>query len=282
VGKLSDALAKVGSGNKLAEDMPVCRSDHDAEQPVAENQHLLNLETFTTGAWDERLLLSCEQYSPFAENFRRLRGAILYPPKGARPKTILVTSLLPDEGKGFVCANLGVSLSREMEHHALMVDCDFRRPTLAPMFGLSNDVGLVDHLRDGIDLENLIRQTGQPKLSLLPSGKPPENPSELLASKRLIPFIDNLAARYDDRIMLFDSPPGIVASETNILAKRVDGVVLVIRWGKGDKDLVKKFVEEIGPNKIIGTVFNACEKRLVVPFLSQQQGYGGYGYNLSD
>lgn len=276
MGKLSDALAKALPGKEFAEDVLVTKEGQSVEQPAANKQARQDLGAFATSGWDDRLLMTSAQYSPFAEQFRRLRGAVLHPREGSRPKTIMITSLVPGEGKGFVCANLGVSLAREMEHHALLVDCDFRRPALAPMFGLAGDVGLVDHLRDGIDLESLIRPTGQPKLSLLASGKPPENPSELLASKRLIPFIDELAKRYDDRIILFDSPPGIVASETSIMAKRVDGVILVVRWGKADKDQVKKFVAEIDPDKILGTVFNACEKPALAALLPKKQGYEGY------
>ena len=276
MGKLSDALAKALPGKEFTADVLITKAGPAVEPPSANRQERQNLEAFATSGWDERLLLTSAQYSPFAEHFRRLRSAVLHPRAGSRPKTIMITSLVPGEGKGFVCANLGVSLAREMEHHALLVDCDFRRPALAPMFGLAGDVGLVDHLRDGIDLESLIRPTGQPKLSLLASGTPPENPSELLASKRLIPFIDELARRYDDRIILFDSPPGIVASETSIMAKRVDGVILVVRWGKADKDQVKKFVDEIGPDKILGTVFNACEKPALKSLLPKKQGYEGY------
>ena len=278
MGKLSDALAKALPENECAGDVLDPQDGQTVVRPSSGKQERQHLEPFTTSGWDERLLLTSEKYSPYAEHFRRLRGAILHPQSGSQPKTIMITSLVPNEGKGFVCANLGISLAREMEHHALLVDCDFRRPALAPMFGLSADVGLVDHLRDGIDIANLIRPTGQPKLSLLASGKPPENPSELLASRRLIPFIDELAERYDDRIILFDSPPGIVASETSILAKRVDGVILVVRWGKADKDLVKKFVDEIGTDKILGTVFNACEKSTLDSLRSKKQGYEGYDY----
>ena len=279
MGKLSAALAKSMPDNDFSEKVEDTKAEQVSVRPPLESREQSNFESFTAHGWDTRLLLASEQYSPFAEHFRRLRGAVLHPQKGARVKTIMITSLAPSEGKGFVCANLGVSLAREIEHHALMVDCDLRRPTLAPMFGLSGDVGLVDHLRDNIDLSTLIRPTGQPKLSLLASGKPPENPSELLASERLIPLVDELSERYEDRIILFDSPPGIVASETSIMAKRVDGVILVVRWGKSDKGLVKKFVDEIGPDKIIGTVFNACEPQKLEAFLSKKQGYEGYMYN---
>lgn len=231
---------------------------------------------FKKQGWDERLLLAIQTSSPIAESFKRLRSKVLHPPEGGPPRTILITSVVPEEGKGFACANLGVALAQDMEHHALMVDCDMRRPSLAAMFGLSNDSGLVDHLRNNVDLSLLLRKTGMPKLSLIPSGTPPANPAELLDSNRMSELISELANRYDDRFILLDSPPNAVASETAILAKRVDGIVLVVRWGYSRREQVKKLVELIGEDKIIGIVFNAFEENEMDSFLKKKGYYGHY------
>jgi exopolysaccharide/PEP-CTERM locus tyrosine autokinase len=223
--------------------------------------------------WDQRLQLSTNPHSPFFERFRNLRAPILYPESGQQPKTILITSAMPNEGKGFVCANLGIALSQDLEHHALLVDCDLRRPSLAQLFGLTNETGLVDHLQENVDLSLLIRKTGQPKLSLLPSGKPPGNPSELLSSGRMITFINELAERYQDRIILFDSPPDIVASETSILAKHLDGVILVVRHGASKREDVKKLVDTIGPENILGLVYNAYPENVMNAIINKKMGY---------
>lgn len=251
--------------------------DPPPAQAVAEKDGNTN-GWFSHDRWDQRLQLSTDPHLPFFESFRRLRMPILYPSSGKLPKTILVTSVSPHEGKGFICANLGIALAQGMEHHALMLDCDFRRPTLAPLFGLPNETGLVDHLQDNIDLALLIRQTGQDKLSLIPSGKPPRNPSELLDSGRMISLIDELASRYQDRIILFDSPPTVVASETSILAKHLDGVILVVRYGASKKEQVKKFIDTIGPEKILGLVFNAYPENTLESFVDKKMGYGYQEY----
>ena len=227
--------------------------------------------------WDARLRMSTESHSQWFESFRRLRMSILYPPSGERPKTILVTSVVPHEGKGFVCANLGVAIARDMEHQALMVDCDFRKPSLTRLFGLSNETGLVDHLKDNVELSLLVRKTGQPKLFMLPSGKPPQNPSELLSSNRMKAFVRRLSAQDNNRILLFDSPPSLVASETNIMAKILDGVVLVVRHGASGKEHVKRFVDSIGPEKIIGLVYNAYPENMLESIIEKKTGYG-YDY----
>lgn len=283
MGKLTKAFEKSGGADgKLTslrepespQPRPGTQTNAAAAPKTASAEVLTSRES-----WDRRLQISTDPNSVFFENFRRLRAAILYPESGQRPKTLLVTSTVPGEGKGFVCANLGLALSQGMEQHALMVDCDFRQPTLAPLFGLSNEAGLVDYLQDKADLSGLIRKTGQPKLSVLPSGRPPKNPAELLESARMLTLIQEMAERYPDRMVLFDSPPSIVASETGILAKHIDGVVLVVRHGTAKKAHVKQFTDTLGPEKIYGVVFNAFPENAVESFLEKKLGYGyGSGY----
>jgi exopolysaccharide/PEP-CTERM locus tyrosine autokinase len=231
-----------------------------------------------TAGWDTRLKLSTDPHSPYFENFRRLRSSILYPSRGPRPKTIMVTSVAPNEGKGFICANLGVALSQDMEHHALMIDCDFRRPNLGNLFGVSNETGLVDYLQDYVDLSYLIRKSGQQKLSLIPSGRPPRNPSELLSSTRMAAVLEEVAGRYQDRVVLVDSPPDIVASETGILARHLDGIILVVRHGVSKKEHVRKLVDALGPQKIMGVVYNGYPQNLFGQLLDRKIGYS-YSYN---
>jgi capsular exopolysaccharide synthesis family protein len=228
--------------------------------------------------WDARLKLSTDPLSPYFEGFRRLRVSILYPSSGVPPRTLLVTSVVPNEGKGFVCANLGVALSQDIEHHALIVDTDLRRPSMAQLFGLSNELGIVDHLQDNVDLTLIIQDTGQPKLSLIPCGPPPSNPSELIGSRKMSALIDELKGRYQDRIILFDSPPNIVASETSVLAKQLDGVVLVIRHGAAKKEMVKDCIDSIGPEKIRAVIYNGYPENKIKIFLNKKLKYGNYHY----
>ncbi len=288
MGKLTQALEKSSSTGRQATTpvQPVSPEQPEAAaQPkiapasTAVNKPGATAALFSQDRWDQRLLLSTNPHSPFFETFRRLRTPILYPASGNLPKTILVTSVATHEGKGFVCANLGIALAQSMENYALMLDCDLRRPSLAQLFGLPNDAGLVDHLQDNIDLSLLIRKTGQAKLSLIPSGKPPRNPSELLDSSRMVALINELAERYQDRIILFDSPPNIIASETTTLAKHVDGVILVVRYGASKREQVKKFVDTIGPDKVLGLVFNAYPDNTMTAFLDKKMGYDFGAYH---
>lgn len=216
-----------------------------------------------SGSWDERLSLATTVSGPVAESFRTLRTRILHPADGKIPKSLLVTSATPGEGKTFICANLGIALAQGIDTHGLLVDCDLRKPALHSLFGLPVERGLVNHLRDGDDLAQMIIPSGVETLSLLPAGPPPVNPAELLGSANMTRLVDELESRYDDRIILLDSPPMQAASETAILAQQVDGVVLVVRWGGGRREHVQKLVDRIGRDRIIGIVFNAYRENVL-------------------
>jgi len=225
--------------------------------------------------WDEKLVVFSDSSSALAENFRLLRTQILYPPAGQPLKKILITSTVPGSGKSFISANLGISLAQGLDQHALLVDCDLRRSRLGSLFNCRATRGLVNYLRDGEDLGSLIVKTGMRKLSLIPSGPPPSNPAELLGSSKVETMFAELASRYDDRFIIIDTPPTQAASETAVLAKHVDGVILVVRWGIGARAPVKQVIDSLG-DKIIGIVFNAYEANVLSAKVSGYDEYGQY------
>lgn len=223
--------------------------------------------------WDERLTLATTMTGTVAESFRTLRTRILHPESGEPAKNILVTSAAPGEGKSFVCANLGISFAQGVDNRSLLVNCDLRKPSLERLFGLPNDRGLVNYLRDKEDLGNLMADAGVDKLRIIPAGPPPVNPAELLGSEAMQDLIEELGSRYEDRIVLFDSPPLLAAAETAILAKQVDAVVLVVRSGASRREHVQSLVDQIGKEKIIGVVFNAYTSTLL-----DGKVFGSYEY----
>jgi len=200
---------------------------------------------------------------------------VLHPLNGRPvPKTIMIASSIPKEGKTFVTANLGISFATGLDQHCLLVDCDLRQPDLARMLGISGNVGLADYLRGDDDLSELIVKTSVQKLAVLPSGKAPLNPAELLGSLRMSSLINEISRRYDDRIVIFDSPPMLSVSESIVLAGLVDAVIVVVRRGKAKREAVQKVINSIDESKILGIVFNDHEPN----FLDQSKQYG-YGYS---
>ena len=206
------------------------------------------------------------------EIFKVLRGKILFPASGKPPRSIIVTSAVPGEGKSFVAANLAVNMAQNIEDHVLLMDCDLRRPTMHRMFGLGRVNGLSEHLANGNKIPDLLIKTGLGKLSLLPSGTPPHNPSEVLSSAKMAKLLDELKTRYQDRYLIIESPPPMLAPETSAIAKHVDAVIVVIKFGSTPMDAVEELIDNLGKEKIIGAVINHFDART-----SRYYGYRKYG-----
>lgn len=246
------------------------------ERPVAVSQPSGGV---MAGRWDPRLIKAVSEDLHLPEVFKTLRSRILFPAGGGEvPRTVLVTSALPKEGKSFVSANLAISMALGMEQHALLVDCDLRRPSLASLFGVDGGLGVADHLQDETPLQRLLQKTSIDKLSLLPSGKPPMNPAELLSSARMERLLRELSSRYADRIVIFDTPPTIAAAETSVLAGLVDAIVLVVREARASRDQLERTIELLGRKKLLGVVYNdhtsnLFEKSVMKGYRYDQQGY---------
>jgi exopolysaccharide/PEP-CTERM locus tyrosine autokinase len=263
MGKIAEALEKAGYQEGIQQNMERCTQEvPEIKQTSASTSDKKTAETAESskvlcGRWDERLFNAVNDDVYLPEVFKVLRSRILHPKKGGKPpQTIMVTSAIPKEGKSFVTANLGISLAHGMDQHSLLVDCDLRKPSLAKIFGLDKSVGLVDHLRDHVNLSELISKTSMKKLSILTSGKPAVNPAELLSSSRMHALVEELSNRYEDRFIIFDSPPILVAAESSVLAGQVDAVILVVRQGGASTMDIQKVVDIIGSERIIGIVFN--------------------------
>ncbi len=197
--------------------------------------------------------------SVIAEQFRIMRTFILKISTNQDMKTILVTSSTPGEGKSFVASNLAASIAQGFDKHVLLIDADLRRPTLHEVFGIKTEKGLSDYLLDEhLILSNLIHKSNKTKLSILPAGTSFENSSELLASEIMGLFIQEVKYRYDDRYVIFDSPPTQI-SESLALAEKMDGIIVVVKAGETGKKLVAKTVEALGKDKVLGVILNYCD-----------------------
>lgn len=207
-----------------------------------------------------------------AEQFKMLRNTILFPVSGPTPQSILVTSALQDEGKSFVAANLAVSIAMNINKHVLLIDCDLRKPDLHRVFGFGDVPGLSDYLAERRSLDSLLLKTAVEKLTLLPGGPIPPNPSELASSERMSAMLEEVKCRYQDRLIVIDSPPPALTAETSFLARQVDGILVVVRYGKTPKEDLEDLMETVGSDKILGVVINYLDMPM-----SRRYGYGKYG-----
>lgn len=278
MGKFSKTLEKArqGSSTELNQDLWL-EKDSSQEQASLFSTTKVADNGFShespIGRWDERIIAAVNEDISIPEIFKVLRSKILHLCETNNVKTVMVTSAIPKEGKSFITANLGISLAQNMDKHALLVDCDLRRPSLGNLLGLTNSLGLVDYLRGDRKLPELIIKTATEKLSIVPSGKPPLNPSELLSSSRMKNLIKELAERYDDRLIVFDTPPVMVAAETAVLSKLIDTTVLVIREAKSPKNDIQKTVDTIGKDNILGVIYNAQSNNILSPSYKRDYEY---------
>ncbi len=143
---------------------------------------------------------------------------------------IMITSALPGEGKTFTAANLAMSIAMELDNTVMLVDADVARPNLLKVLGLPPARGLMDVLvDDSIDLPQVLLRTNVEKLTILPSGTPHPRATELLASDAMATLLEDMANRYSDRIIIFDSPPLLVTTEARTLASLMGQVVMVVK-----------------------------------------------------
>jgi protein-tyrosine kinase len=254
MGKIFDALERHKKEKSInAERLPIGESRNrirEAPKPSPVP------ESFINNGFSPKLLVLSAPDSLDAENFKILRSQILFPKNGTRPRTIMVTSVFPGEGKTFLSSNLAVSIALGINEHVLLIDCDLRKPNIHKMFGYSNFEGLHEYLTGRKELPDLLIRTGIEKLTLLTSGSSPRNPSELLSSSNMREFLKEVRDRYQDRFIIIDAPPSQVAAEANVLAKYVDGIILVVMAQKSPREAIQRAVENLGKQKILGIVFN--------------------------
>ncbi len=225
------------------------------------------------------LALVDDSRSAVAESYRHLRTSLLLSSAGQPPKTILVTSSQPSEGKTTTAINTAVMLA-QTGAEVLIIDCDLRRPRLHAHFEISNAAGLTNWLSGERDVDRLVQNYEKlPNLKLLTSGPVPPNPAELLGSDEMRKLLGVLSERFAH--IIIDSPPAISFTDASILSTMVDGVMLVVHGGKSSRAVVRRAKQQlldVGAH-IFGVVLNN------VKLESQQDyyyaGYYGYGYYSS-
>lgn len=193
-------------------------------------------------------------------------------------KRVMVTSAFPGEGKSFVAINLALSIAAERDQKVLLVDADVARPTIPDELGFEAQAGLMDWLIDGnLDVAQLVLQTDVDKLAILPAGRQHAQATELLASASMNRLLDQISARFPDRIVIFDSAPLLVTTETRVLAQYMGQVVMVVESGRTPKAAVQEALATIeGTAEVIGMVLNKA-RGIGAGGYGYGYGYGGYG-----
>ena len=209
-----------------------------------------------------------------AESFRQLRTNLRFVDVDNEPRRIVVTSALAGEGKSTVSANIA-RLVAHAGTPVLLIDADLRRPMIASTFEVDGTVGLTQALAGDVDVRDVIVESGMTNLSVLPAGRIPPNPSELLGSLRMKQFIDDLSADY---LVILDAPPLLPVTDAGLLSAFCDGALLVQAAGKTQieqSQQCRRILDQVG-SRLLGVVLNKAPVK-GASAIAYGGGYGGYG-----
>ena len=209
----------------------------------------------------EVLLSGIDKRSAIAEAYRHLRTSILLSTAGRPPRTLLVTSSVPSEGKTTTAVNTAMSLA-QTGAKVLIIDADMRRPRLHSIFNLPNDKGLsalLSREAEEAEIFSAIQQDGTSGLNILTAGPVPPNPAELIGSEQMLRLISQVTAKFTH--IIIDSPPVAAFTDGVLIAAMVDGVLLVVHSGQSSRKVVmraRKLLQDVGA-RIIGVVLNKAD-----------------------
>ena len=263
---------------------PAARSvSNQAEEPpqAAARRVELDLEALARAG----IVTPSAARSRIADQYRVIKRPLILNAVGKGASTIahgnliMVTSALAGEGKSFTSVNLAMSIAAELDHTVMLVDADVARPSVLRMLGLPPAPGLLDVLEQSDDLSNVLLRTNIDKLTLLPAGTAHPRATELLASDAMAQLLQEISTRYADRIVIFDSPPLLLTTESRVLASHMGQVVVVVQAEKTLQSDVQNALATI----------EACPVRLMLLNNARSDtrdaygyGYGAYGSEYRD
>lgn len=247
----------------------------DNVPPSPKAQTTLDLDAISASG----LLVPNAARSQLADEFRVIKRPLIANAMGRNTASmqngnlIMITSALPGEGKSFTAINLAISIAMELDNTVMLVDADVARPSVLNMLGLPPTKGLLDVIQNNsVDISEVLLRTNIEKLSILPSGTPHPRATELLASDIMVRLLDDMASRYNDRIIIFDSPPLLLTTESRVLASHMGQVVMVVNAENTAQAAVKEAITTIDSCPVKMMVLNQVRS-------SKTEGYGyGYGY----
>jgi len=212
-------------------------------------------------------MASADLRSPFSEAYRSVRTALQFSTPHGLPRTLLITSASPREGKTTTAAELARNIA-QLGRRVVLVDADLRSPSLHKLFGEPNAIGLSSLLAGASDLAAAYRDTEEPNLTLITSGPLPPNPPELLGGDGFVDLLGELVKSFD--VVLLDGPPVLGLADAPLLASRAEATLVVVAAEMTHKDAVQSALKRIlaTRGRVIGTLLSRVVMR----------GQGGYGY----
>ena len=213
-----------------------------------------------------------------ADQYRVIKRPLISNAMGKGAATIkhanlsMVTSALAGEGKSFTSINLAMSMAAELDRTVMLVDADVARPSVLRVLGLPPSAGLLELLEGKAQMSDVLLRTNVEKLTILPSGSPHPRATELLASDAMVRLLDDMATRYPDRIIIFDSPPLLLTTESRVLATHMGQIVVVVHADSTLQSTVQQALATI----------ETCPVKMMLLNMARADGGGDYGYGYGD
>jgi len=221
-----------------------------------------------------KLIVGPEVDGGLVEQYRRLGAALHHHQLQTGCKTLMVTSAVPSEGKTLTATNLALTLSHSYQRRVLLIDADLRKPSVHDIFRLPHTVGLSESLRRAAG-EKIRSHALTPTFSILTAGRPDSDPMAGLVSDTMNQILIEAAAQFD--WVIVDTPPVALLPDANLLAAMIDTALLVVGANSTPYPLVRRALEAVGEQRILGVVLNRLrEPELAVGY--SYYGYGKYGY----
>ena len=221
------------------------------------------------------LVVHSDPKNPRAESFRSLRTNLQFVNIEGGPRSFVVTSSIPGEGKSTTTANLAIALA-ETGARVVLVDGDLRLPRVADYMGIEGGVGLTDVLIGRAELADVLQKWGKNKLFVLPSGRVPPNPSELLGSAAMARMLGSLTAEFD--VVLIDAPPLLLVTDAAVLSKLCGGAIMVVASGRTKRNELSSALQalERAGSRLVGMVVTMLPTKG-----PDSYGYGQYSYGTA-
>ncbi|MFZ5570341.1 MAG: polysaccharide biosynthesis tyrosine autokinase [Thermodesulfobacteriota bacterium] len=194
--------------------------------------------------------------SPEIDFYKILRTQVEHRTKEQGWNAIMITSVQPREGKTLTAINLALTFAKAFSQTVLLVDCDLRQQMIHHYLGIRSDKGLADYLMDDRPMKDIIIWPGIDKMTVISGGRTIKDSAELLGSPRMKAIVEEMKHRYDDRYVIFDTPPILTGADTIAFAPLVDGIIVVVEEGKTSMRDVTKAMELIPHEKMLGFVLN--------------------------
>jgi len=229
------------------------------------------------GGIDSRVVAYHDPNAPISEQYRIIRTNIQRLTPENPPRVISITSALHQEGKTTTVINLAIVMAQDLNKKILLCDCDLRKPMIHKIMGIDSNKGITDILIHNVNIDSVLYTGKVDNLTILPCGRKPPNPSELLGSEKMRELLRELRLNFD--YILIDCPPVLAITDAGVISSQVDGVIFTIQAWRTQREAILRSQSLLASAnaKILGFVLTNVEH--FVPKYFYHYGYGyQYGY----